>query len=89
MKQIVLNHHYMLSAEPDGKKVRLIVSMANVEVVCRKETLKNLTSFLKETEAKIFKGRLQLHKQEDVIEVIVKKERIAVISAMEFEKLIS
>jgi len=45
MLQLILNDKLILSFEPLGKKVRLIISEAEVELACRKETIKNLKKF--------------------------------------------
>lgn len=60
MKQIILNEKLILSFEPSGKKIRLIITEADEDIVCRKETLKNLQHFLAAEQGYIFKGRLQL-----------------------------
>ena len=46
MQQIILNEKLTLVFEPLGKKVRLIITEADKELVCRKETIKNLQYFL-------------------------------------------
>ncbi|RZL20725.1 MAG: hypothetical protein EOO96_24720, partial [Pedobacter sp.] len=71
MQQIILNEKLTLVFEPADKKVRLIVLQADEELVCRKETIKNLQQFLSAQKAHLFKGRLQLSKNEDVIEVLL------------------
>ncbi|MFA6278223.1 MAG: hypothetical protein WC622_15850 [Pedobacter sp.] len=89
MLQLILNDKLILSFEPLGKKVRLIISESDVELACRKETIKNLKHFLTEDEMKIFKGRLQLHKQGDIVEVLLKNKPIAVVSSIEFEQILN
>lgn len=89
MQKIALNGQLTLSFEPLGKKVRLIVSTIDEELVCRKETIKNLEAFLKQDETHIFKGRLQLNKHGDVIELNIKKKPTALISAQDFEKILN
>ena len=80
MQRIILNEKYTLSFEPLGNRVRLIILEVDVELVCRKETIKNLTNFLLKNEEKIFKGRLQLYKHQNIIEVILKGKPIAIFS---------
>lgn len=89
MQQIVLNKRYSLSFEHQGEQIRLILLEDNVALVCRKETLKNLNSFLLKEELKIFKGRLQLYKQKDIIEVIMKGKPIAILSSGKFENALN
>lgn len=82
----MLNEKLMLSFLPSHQAVKLVISEADVELVCRKETLKNLIQFLKADEMHIFKGRLQLHKQGKIIEVIMKNKSIAIVASSDFEK---
>ena len=89
MHQIILNEKYTLSFEQSGKKIRLIISAADEELVCRKETLKNLKNFLLKDQFRLFKGRLQLNKLNDIIEVIMKNKPIAIVSAGNFEHVIN
>lgn len=85
----MLNDKLILSFEPLGRKVRLIIFEADVELACRKETIKNLQQFLAEDETKIFKGRLQLHKREDIIEVLLKSKPVAIVSLSAFKEALN
>ena len=78
-----------MSFEPLGKIVRLIIAEADEELVCRKVTIKNLKIFLIADEPKIFRGRLQLCKRNNVIEVIMKDKPIAIISLSSFEQVLN
>ena len=89
MQRIALNDRLTLSFEPFGKKVRLIVATKDQELACRKETIKNLLSFLKLGETNIFKGRLQLNKHGEVIELNVKNKPIALVSSKDFEQILN
>lgn len=89
MQQLILNSKHVLVFEPSGKKIRLVITEADEELVCRKETLKNLQHFLAQEQAHIFKGRLQLHKINDAIEIIVKDKPIAIISSASLEKILN
>ena len=86
MQQILLNNSLILTLEPQDKKVRMIVSATEGELACRKESIGQLKKFLATTEGTIFKGRLQLSKHGDVIEVIVKNRSIAVVATSVFEQ---
>ena len=88
MQQTILNEKLTLVFEPLGKKLRLIIFEGDLELVCRKETLKNLQHFLSASEAHIFKGRLQLSKKENIIEVLVKQKPIGIISSSNFKDLL-
>ena len=59
------------------------------EFVCRKETEKKLKQFLRSTDDRIFKGRLQLFKKESSIGVAVKGEVIGMINEKDFLNLIN
>ena len=50
---------------------------------------KEFEKILTEDETKIFKGRLQLHKQLDIIEILLKDKPIAVVSAIDFEQILN
>ena len=88
MNKILLSNQITFSIEPFEKKVRLVVYKDNKEWVCRKETFKNLNYFLSQEDVSIFKGRLQLHKRKNKINVEVKGEIIGVINADVFRKSI-
>ncbi|KQC01080.1 hypothetical protein [Pedobacter sp. Hv1] len=89
MQKIILNNELTLSFEPLGKRVRLVVSTTANELVCRKETIKNLTSFLKLEENHLFKGRLQLNKHGDIIELNIQNKPTALISSKDFEQILN
>ena len=89
MQQIILNEKLVLSFELLDKKVRLIVLQADKELVCRKETTKNLQHFLSADQIDIFKGRLQLKKHNDIIEVVVKNMPVAIVSANSFREVLN
>ena len=89
MQQIILNEKLILSFEPSGKKIRLIIIEADEELVCRKETLKNLQHFLAEDQAHLFKGRLQLKKHDDIVEVFIKDKPVAIISSNNFQEVLN
>lgn len=88
MQQIILNEQLTMSFEPDHKKVRLVVLHADEELVCRKETIKKLQQFLSVKQAHIFKGRLQLSKNDDVIEILVKQNSAGIISSNTLKKIL-
>ncbi|MNK17137.1 hypothetical protein D3C87_353210 [compost metagenome] len=89
MKSIGLNNNLIFSIEPLVNSVRLIVSEVDHEIACRKETIKNLNSFLESDNEKIFKGRLQLSKLDQDIEVIINKIPIGKIPLYSFSQLLN
>lgn len=86
MNPVKLNDAYFFTIEPDGKKVRLVVTDGCNELVCRKETFNNLNRFCEEEASRIFKGRLQLLKQDDIILVEMKGNIIGTIATSNFLK---
>lgn len=81
MHIIKLKNGHTLSIENDTKKLRLIVYINGVENVCRKSTKKELSSFIQSNEDQLFKGRLQLIKDEVGISIWVKGKNEGEISA--------
>jgi hypothetical protein len=86
MTQFKLTGNLFLLTEPDGKNLRLIISDGVSELACRKETPGNLKRFLGSAETSLFKGRLQLRKNNEALVVVLKGEDIGVIGAEELEK---
>lgn len=80
MKTIRLNNDLELALEPLGDRVRLVIVKDDKELACRKEYVKNLQRFLIGDEEKLFKGRLQLFKFKDEVEIILNKITIGKIS---------
>ncbi len=88
MQQIILDEKIALAFEPLEKNIRLIVLQANEELVCRKETLQKLNRFLSADKAHLFRGRLQLEKKNDLIEVLVKQKSVGIISSGKFKEVL-
>lgn len=78
-----------LKSEPHKTKLRLIVLQNKKELACRIETYNNLDQFLQTKEARIFKGRLQLQKVNEEINIELKKEIIKTISVLELKQMIN
>lgn len=85
MENIDLENNLKLSFEKLPHTIRLIVSKNDEELVCRKEKLKNLIAFTNIDQAHVFKGRLQLIKLDDNIDIQVNDKCISTISAVEFK----
>ncbi|MFW0715220.1 hypothetical protein [Pedobacter sp. N23S346] len=86
MESIFLNNNLKLSFEKLPHSIRLIVSKNGEEWVCRKEKLKSLFTFLETDKEHLFKGRLQLIKTNDQIDIQVKNESISSISIEAFQQ---
>lgn len=84
MNILKLDNEHGFSLENLDKQVRLIVYNNGVENVCRKSTLKNLTSFIQSGENHLFKGRLQLNKIPGGIGVVVKDRFVGEIATGDF-----
>lgn len=89
MENIILNDNLKLSFEKLPNIIRLVVSKDNEEWVCRKEKLKNLFSFLEFQQRRLFKGRLQLIKFDDKIEIQVKNKCVSSFSALLLEQTLN
>ena len=72
MNGLKLNEAQNLLIERDQKRLRLVVYKNGDEEVCRKEYLRNINRFLLTENNRLFKGRLQLNKIADRIDVVVK-----------------
>ena len=84
MNVIKLDNEYSFTIENLDKQVRLVVYNKGVENVCRKSTLKNLVGFIQSGEDHLFKGRLQLKKTGDGIDVLVKNHLVGKINMDDF-----
>jgi hypothetical protein len=84
MALVKLNDDMVFTIERTEKRVRLIVYKGGVENVCRMETFKNIERFILSDEDRIFKGRLQLHKNVAGVGIIVKGKLTGTINAKEF-----
>ena len=88
MKTIQLNDAFTFAVEAHNGKLRFVVYEHNSEVVCRIERRKAIELFLQSTTASIFKGRLQLHKQNHEIAVEVKGEVIGSMQLSSFQQML-
>ena len=84
MTPLKLNEAYSLAIEPSQKKVRLVVYKNGVENVCRRDTIVHLEHFILSDEERIFKGRLQLCKSGDSLNVEVKGDTIGTLKFNDF-----
>ena len=84
MNILKLDNEHAFSIENLDKQVRLIVYNNGVENVCRKSTLKNLSTFIQSGENHLFKGRLQLNKVAGGIGVVVKDRLVGEIATDDF-----
>ncbi|RWY57212.1 hypothetical protein [Mucilaginibacter gilvus] len=86
MIQFNLPGNLTLLLEPANKKFRLVLIDGTQELACRKETRTNLKRFITSTESQLFKGRLQLYKNDDAIIIKLKGEDVGAITLSELEK---
>lgn len=73
---------------PHQKKLRLVVFNKNEEYVCRIESKNKLHHFLEEDDTRLFKGRLQLIKNQDKIAIQVKGKIVGELSIDVFQRII-
>ena len=88
MLSFPLNNNHNFVIESYEKRFRLIVFKDGLELVCRKESSKNLAAFLSSSNGQIFKGRLQLIKENTIINIQVKGDVIGAISEMDFRNIL-
>jgi hypothetical protein len=84
MMKYSLTEDYVLRIEPEKEKssrLRLIIKQRGQELVCRKEGLNRLLDFVQGGDAHLFKGRLQLSKENDAINIYMKDSLIGSIKA--------
>jgi hypothetical protein len=79
-----LDDELSFAIERSEKRARLIVYKNGVENVCRKETFGNLNRFILLDEGHLFKGRLQLNKDNTGIGIEVKGKLMGTIKTEEF-----
>jgi hypothetical protein len=71
--------------EHTEKQARLVIYKDGVENVCRKSTIRKLRQFIQSDEQRLFKGRLQLHRDiNGMIAVDVKGKIAGVVPAEHF-----
>lgn len=74
---------------PHQKKLRLVVFNNDEEYVCRIESRQKLNQFLEENDARLFKGRLQLIKNQKELFVQVKGKIVVELSIDVFKELLN
>jgi hypothetical protein len=79
-----LNNGHSFAIENQLNKVRLVVYNNGVENVCRKSTFKNIMNFIQSGDNHLFKGRLQLYKDDAGISIQVKDKIVGEISTDDF-----
>jgi hypothetical protein len=62
-------------------RLRLVIRKDGEEWICRKESFRNLYAFLKTEDSRLFKGRLQLVKQQQQVQIIAKGTAIGSMAA--------
>ena len=80
MKQLALTDTLSFRLENDNKKLRLIIADGDKELACRKETLSNLRCFIQSNQSSLFKGRLQLYRQDNTIIITLKGQPAGAVS---------
>ncbi len=74
--------------EASDKKLRIILINNNQEIACRKEFRNKIIDFLEKENEWLFKGRLQLRKNNNLLEVYFKKALVDCISIPLFTKML-
>ncbi|MET3979291.1 hypothetical protein ABIB62_001877 [Mucilaginibacter sp. UYP25] len=89
MKTFNLHNGLQLNIQLDNKKLRLVITDGIAELACRKETASNLNRFLSSAQNNLFSGRLQLHKSEDNITVLLKGKPAGSVSVSELKNVLN
>ena len=89
METISLQNDLKFSLEKLPHTIRLIISKDDEEWVCRKEKLKKLFKFTETEDEHVFKGRLQLFKSEDKVNIKVKNEFVATVLKDDFIRILN
>jgi hypothetical protein len=89
MSQLTLTNTLLFRLENNNKKIRLILTEGDIELACRKETLSNLRSFIRSDQESLFKGRLQLHRQDNAITITLKGQPAGVVTIAAFNKALN
>ena len=84
MNDIALRDGFTLRVDTYNNNVRIIILHSGEKYVCRIETLTKLREFTEQKEARIFKGRLQLYKEEGLINIIAKGKVAGIIDEAAF-----
>ncbi len=84
---IEFNPVYSFAIECADKKIRLVLYKDQAEYVCRKERASTLKKYISSGEGHLFKGRLQLYKHRDRINIIARNEIIGTLSADQMAEL--
>lgn len=79
MNILTLNGGLLLHIETGDKKLRLVISNGTTEMACRKVTPAILLQFLSSTNQNLFKGRLQLFKDTDAVNIVLKGTPVGII----------
>lgn len=82
---IFLNDEYSLTLEDHGKGVRFVVAKNDNGFICRKEKKSTVYKFFQTSAIHLFKGRLQLDKQDDIITISAEGKVIGTADVEEFQ----
>ncbi len=73
-----------------GRKLRLVVTDDTMELACSKETPGKLSRFLASVEdGSLFKGRIQFHKSENTITVMLKGNKVGSINLSNLKEILN
>lgn len=89
MVAIELSAYRIFQIEQNGNNMRLVIADGEHELACRTEKASKLKTFLRSSEPRLFKGRLQLHLSDDVVTVLLKGEVAGVVSILTLEQALS
>nr|WP_294943799.1 hypothetical protein [uncultured Mucilaginibacter sp.] len=88
MAQFELPGKNTLMIEQADKQLRLVISNGTTELACRKVSPSALKRFLASAETSLFKGRLQLHKNNGAVVVALKGEDMGIVALAYLEEML-
>jgi hypothetical protein len=88
MQTLKINDLFSIGVESENKKLRLIIFSNGDEYICHKTTSGELTRFFNSDTEQLFRGRLQLLKNNDNILVKIKDNIEGAVSSKDLNNLI-
>ena len=76
-------------ADAENQKIRLSLNDGGDDLACRRETYSKLQHFINGDDRQLFKGRLQLCKDADKINILFKGQPMGKLSTSNFSLLIN
>lgn len=89
MPSIEINKNIWFCADAENKKIRLSLNDGREDLACRREFPSKLLRFIDGDDGHLFKGRLQLYKEVDMISILFKGQPMGQLNATNFSLLLN